>query len=529
MANINQESINKIWSKIWKEERNNLPKDIFLKELFLEGFDMIWERALAREFLKNNFFSHRLFLEGYPLFKKYILERKPKNILEIGAGSGRYGLKIANDFRNIHVTITDILQESLDFIKILLEKTKLENVDLEKEDANNLSFSDNSFDMIICDAVISYLPDPEKALKEMVRVLRPGGWVVVSAVNFWNLPHTFYKLAKGKKYLYGYEKSFTKKKLLKLFKSCGINIVYHDGFYPAYSIYRFKNLHYMFNFLGRALNRLTKLLDKYTNRFFSKNFGFEIAVVGEKPESDVKKIEKKIKKIIELTKKPIPTEKELQMVEIIVLKYKAPEVEVECAKNIIENTKWPFKLTLYDNRLGTKNTSKIWNKLIKESNCDYVLIMDSDVFVPKLNPCWLTRMMSTFVKKDCFVVVPRITKTSCSQQRYNKAEDKEPEKLTEVFAAQCVLYKKEIFDKVGYFDEDFLFYGQDTEWSYRLIKLGYNPYIRHDVLVKHIGHYSAKKESLSKPEFDMILEREYADELVKEKVKKHKGKSRNKT
>jgi len=70
-------------------------------------------------------------------------------------------------------------------------------------------------------------------------------------------------------------------------------------------------------------------------------------------------MEERLKKIAQLSKIPMKSEAEMKMVEIIVLKFKDPEVEVECVKRIIENTDWPFKLTVYDNRQNTASTARI--------------------------------------------------------------------------------------------------------------------------------------------------------------------------
>lgn len=228
--------------------------------------------------------------------------------------------------------------------------------------------------------------------------------------------------------------------------------------------------------------------------------------------------ERKIKtdELVRQVRSPIPSERELKRVEIIVLKYKDPEVEHLCAKHLLENTEWPYKMNFYDNRPGTKNMSKVWNKLIRESTCDYVLIIDSDAFVPKLSPCWLTQMMAVFSNEDCYVVVPKVSKTSADEQK-GSAENVPPRKLKSEFAAQCVLYKKEVFEKVGYFDEDFLFYGQDTEWSLRLSKKGLPAYLVPGVSVEHLKHYSISKAFKNK-EVDREIEREYVDRLLKEKM-----------
>ena len=219
----------------------------------------------------------------------------------------------------------------------------------------------------------------------------------------------------------------------------------------------------------------------------------------------------------ELAKIPLKDDSEIRRVEIIMLKFKEPEVEIEALNHIIENTDHPFKLTIFDNRLNLPNTSRIWNALIRESNCDYICILDSDVFVSKK---WLTRLMETFEKPDCYAVLPVTNKTSGKQHRAEKALSypQEPILVNRIFAAQIVLYKKEIFNKIGYFDEEFYIYGQDSEWSHRLLKSEFNAYIRPDVWVEHMGSYSLNKAA-KEGNYDKGLERKYSKMLFRQKTR----------
>jgi len=251
---ITQEQINLIWRKEWEKTKSATPQMIF---------------------------GHRLFIDGYPIFKKYI-PQDAKLILDIGGGTGRYGLKIAQDFPNSKVIIADILQESLDLASRLAKELDIENIKTQREDVIRLSFPDNYFDIVFCDVVIQYISDYELAASEMIRVLKPGGIIIVSSVNFWNLPHTFYKWLAGKKYPYGYEKSFTRKELKKLLLEKGMKIEAQDGFYFAYGIFRLKKISRFFRFLGRVCSRLEKIINSFTNRFISRYFGFEIFIVGKK-------------------------------------------------------------------------------------------------------------------------------------------------------------------------------------------------------------------------------------------------------
>jgi len=227
--------------------------------------------------------------------------------------------------------------------------------------------------------------------------------------------------------------------------------------------------------------------------------------------------EKAQKDLMFQIERPLPTDHELKRVEILVLNYKAPEIEAECAKRLIQHTNWPYKLNLFDNRIGSKNMSKIWNRAVRESTCDYIVIMDSDVYVPKLSPCWLTRMMETFDKhSDCYLVSPMVTRTSGFQQQADKPRDRPPEKMTEEFGGMCLLFKKEVFNKVGWFDEKYLLFGTDTEWSIRLIRSKDSAgYLRPDVVVDHVWHASTAKAAVDeRAEYNFRVEKEYSNKLL---------------
>lgn len=64
---------------------------------------------------------------------------------------------------------------------------KLDNLDYTTTDLNspladvkadicNLPFSDNSFDVILCNHVLEHIPNDTKAMQELYRILKPGGW-----------------------------------------------------------------------------------------------------------------------------------------------------------------------------------------------------------------------------------------------------------------------------------------------------------------------------------------------------------------
>lgn len=101
------------------------------------------------------------------------------DILEIGVGTG---LTLPYFKKGTHVVGADL---SLDMLKVAKRKVAERGFDhvrgLVVMDACRLGFADESFDAVTAQFVITLVPDPEQALAEMDRVLRPGGEIVVSS------------------------------------------------------------------------------------------------------------------------------------------------------------------------------------------------------------------------------------------------------------------------------------------------------------------------------------------------------------
>ena len=65
------------------------------------------------------------------------------------------------------------------------------NLEFQVADALNLPFSDNAFDVVVCSQVYEHVPDAQKMMDEIFRVLVPGGVCYFAASNrlMWNEPH----------------------------------------------------------------------------------------------------------------------------------------------------------------------------------------------------------------------------------------------------------------------------------------------------------------------------------------------------
>lgn len=108
-------------------------------------------------------------------WRKELFEKiEGKKILEVGVGTGK----------NLEFYSTDKEVTGIDFSEKMLEKAKnkskdIDHVTLMEMDAENMTFEDNTFDTVVTSCVFCSVPDPVKGLKEIRRVCKNGGKVIM--------------------------------------------------------------------------------------------------------------------------------------------------------------------------------------------------------------------------------------------------------------------------------------------------------------------------------------------------------------
>lgn len=99
-----------------------------------------------------------------------------QRVLEVGVGTG---INAALYPRDCSVTGIDLSSPMLEKAHDRIARKGLRNVQLMQMDAANLKFADNTFDIVYAPYVISVVPDPLAVTREMRRVCRPGGRIVI--------------------------------------------------------------------------------------------------------------------------------------------------------------------------------------------------------------------------------------------------------------------------------------------------------------------------------------------------------------
>jgi len=102
-----------------------------------------------------------------------ILDLKPETLLDVGCGDGSMLALLSHQ---------DIALYGIDLSKKMIaaaQKKLVSNAEVCVGDTSYLPYADNSFDLIVCSAVLHYIPRPKSALKEFKRVLTPSGTLIL--------------------------------------------------------------------------------------------------------------------------------------------------------------------------------------------------------------------------------------------------------------------------------------------------------------------------------------------------------------
>jgi ubiquinone/menaquinone biosynthesis C-methylase UbiE len=117
------------------------------------------------------------------------LHHKSPSILEVACGPGSNAIHVAQTLADTHksakFTVTDYSENMIEITKqrlLALGSTPAVDLSVQREDVQNLSFSDESFDRYLANLSLHIVPDPLQMLKESYRVLKADG---ISGFSVW--------------------------------------------------------------------------------------------------------------------------------------------------------------------------------------------------------------------------------------------------------------------------------------------------------------------------------------------------------
>ncbi len=147
-----------------------------------------------------------------------------EKLLEIGCGPGKYVAML----NALGYQVTGVDPHEFSSWDLLRKETSAQLINNVR--AENLPFPDNSFDHAVCLGALLYFDEPEQALRQARRVLKPSGRIIVRTVNKTNL----YTLRTGRKLDPASKNLYTLSELAALIEKCGFDVTkkFSYGFWP---------------------------------------------------------------------------------------------------------------------------------------------------------------------------------------------------------------------------------------------------------------------------------------------------------
>lgn len=130
----------------------------------------LYKRFFARSLASGDLYQDKTYGER----KSRLFKKLHGRVLEIGAGTG---VNLPYLPENVAWTGIDPNPYMHKFIHQKADQLNV-NADIQLGDASRLSFEDHQFDCVLSTLVLCSVPNPDLALKEIKRVLKPGGYFV---------------------------------------------------------------------------------------------------------------------------------------------------------------------------------------------------------------------------------------------------------------------------------------------------------------------------------------------------------------
>ena len=143
---------------------------------------------------------------------KMLLPQSGKGI-EIGTGTGRFSVPFG---------ITIGVEPS----EAMADIARSRGITVYNAKAENLPFGDNAFDFVLMVTTICFLEDPLQALKEIGRILRPAGKIIIGMLDKDSPPGKLYEMKKNDSKFFRYADFYTVKKVFEWLKIAGYNDIH---------------------------------------------------------------------------------------------------------------------------------------------------------------------------------------------------------------------------------------------------------------------------------------------------------------
>jgi len=137
----------------------------------------------------------RLFDSAIARMLKLLDARPGDHILDAGCGPGVHSIRAARLGFRVHAV--DVSEQALSEARRRAERAGVDDaITFEQQDLTRLELADRSFERIFAWGVLTHIPEIEKALGELARILRPGGHLALEVTNVRAWDHKLERVAR---------------------------------------------------------------------------------------------------------------------------------------------------------------------------------------------------------------------------------------------------------------------------------------------------------------------------------------------
>jgi SAM-dependent methyltransferase len=217
-------------------------------------------------------------------------------VLDLGCGPGNWSIELAQNGSK-RVVAADLTRAAVDLTK---KRAEIQGVDLEvsQQNAEAMTFPDETFSHVNCNGVIHHTPDTEGCVREIARVLRPGGTAMISVyyknvvLNLWPIAKYLGKIARlfgakikgrGRDGIYAMDDV---NEIVRIYDGDEnpIGKAYNDREYRAMLEPYFEVEHMFLHFF--PARSLPFPIPRFLHRFLDRTAGFMIFAVGRKKSTE---------------------------------------------------------------------------------------------------------------------------------------------------------------------------------------------------------------------------------------------------
>jgi|SRR3954470_18533923 ubiquinone/menaquinone biosynthesis C-methylase UbiE len=165
----------------------NFPNQQLSVDNYFDSVAPQWKKLYRDRGLKPAIFAYRQSVALEWLAQSLTLENS--DVLDVGCGAGPASVVLAS--RGARVKAIDTVPRMVNLTRQSAKERGLSSlIEPSVGDVHSLRFADNTFDAVVAIGVVYWLHSPRRALREIMRVLKPGGHLVVSGDNADRITYT---------------------------------------------------------------------------------------------------------------------------------------------------------------------------------------------------------------------------------------------------------------------------------------------------------------------------------------------------